>query len=178
MATQPKGKPAPTGTRWDMSRWSIAPKTGLTIFEALGIKRGTVSYPQFQPTLANQVAQSQQASGSGASGGSVGSPTGKSASANAALGQKMAAAAGWTGAQWTAFNNLAMSESGWNATALNQGSGAYGIPQALPGSKMASAGKDWKTNPATQIKWMIGYIRVRYGTPERAWQFHLANGWY
>ncbi len=69
-------------------------------------------------------------------------------------------------------------ESEWNATAENTGSGAYGIPQALPGSKMASAGSDWRTNPATQIKWGLGYIKSVYGSPAAAWSFWQNNGWY
>jgi hypothetical protein len=69
-------------------------------------------------------------------------------------------------------------ESGWNATAENPGSGAYGIPQALPGDKMASVAPDWQTNPATQIKWGLGYIKAQYGTPSDAWAFWQSNGWY
>jgi hypothetical protein len=66
----------------------------------------------------------------------------------------------------------------WDATAENPSSGAYGIPQALPGDKMASAGSDWATNPATQIRWGLGYIREVYGTPAGAWVFWQANNWY
>jgi hypothetical protein len=68
-------------------------------------------------------------------------------------------------------------ESGWVYDAENA-SGAYGIPQALPGSKMASAGPDWETNPATQIKWGLGYIKEIYGNPCSAWAFEEANGYY
>jgi len=68
-------------------------------------------------------------------------------------------------------------ESGWRYDAENA-SGAYGIPQALPGSKMASAGADWQTNPATQIKWGLGYIKDIYGDPCHAWAFEEANGYY
>jgi len=68
-------------------------------------------------------------------------------------------------------------ESGWSYTAANP-SGAYGIPQALPGSKMAVYGSDWQTNPATQIKWGLSYIKSRYGTPSAAWAFWQSNGWY
>jgi hypothetical protein len=68
-------------------------------------------------------------------------------------------------------------ESGWVYDAENA-SGAYGIPQALPGSKMASAGPDWQTNPATQIEWGLGYIKQLYGTPCGAWSFEEANGYY
>jgi hypothetical protein len=68
-------------------------------------------------------------------------------------------------------------ESGWRYDAENA-SGAYGIPQALPGSKMSSAGSDWQTNPATQIKWGLGYIKAIYGDPCKAWAFEEANGYY
>ncbi len=68
-------------------------------------------------------------------------------------------------------------ESGWNYAAANP-SGAYGIPQALPGSKMATVGSDWRTNPATQIRWGLSYIRSAYGSPSAAWSFWLAHGWY
>ncbi|MEU6858361.1 transglycosylase SLT domain-containing protein [Glycomyces sp. NPDC046736] len=68
-------------------------------------------------------------------------------------------------------------ESGWNEKAAN-GIGAYGIPQALPGSKMESAGSDWETNPVTQIKWGLGYIEGRYGTPCSAWAHSEEVGWY
>jgi hypothetical protein len=68
-------------------------------------------------------------------------------------------------------------ESGWRYDAENP-SGAYGIPQALPGSKMASAGPDWETNPATQIRWGLGYIKEIYGNPCNAWAFEEANGYY
>jgi hypothetical protein len=68
-------------------------------------------------------------------------------------------------------------ESGWNETAAN-GIGAYGIPQALPGSKMESEGSDWETNPVTQIEWGLGYIEGRYGDPCGAWGHSEENGWY
>jgi hypothetical protein len=80
--------------------------------------------------------------------------------------------------QWGCLLNIWNRESGWNYQAENPYSGAYGIPQALPGSKMSSAGADWQTNPATQIKWGLGYIQSIYGTPCGAWNFELANGYY
>jgi hypothetical protein len=79
--------------------------------------------------------------------------------------------------QYSCLNNIWTRESGWRYNAENA-SGAYGIPQALPGSKMATAGSDWQTNPATQIKWGLGYIQGRYGTPCDAWSFWQAHGWY
>ncbi|MFF8862195.1 MULTISPECIES: transglycosylase SLT domain-containing protein [unclassified Streptomyces] len=81
-------------------------------------------------------------------------------------------------AQFNAFSKIVEHESGWNASATNSSSGAYGLVQALPGSKMASAGADWKTNPATQIKWGLDYMKSRYGSPAQAWSFWQANGWY
>ncbi|MCF3135166.1 transglycosylase SLT domain-containing protein [Streptomyces olivochromogenes] len=81
-------------------------------------------------------------------------------------------------AQYTAFSKIVEHESGWNISATNSSSGAYGLVQALPGSKMASAGSDWKTNPATQIKWGLDYMNSRYGSPADAWNFWQANGWY
>lgn len=69
-------------------------------------------------------------------------------------------------------------ESHWNYRAYNKNSGAYGIPQALPGKKMAKAGSDWKTNPITQVKWGLSYIAGRYGSACRAWNFWQNNHWY
>lgn len=80
--------------------------------------------------------------------------------------------------QYSCFNNIVMKESGWNYTATNSSSGAYGLVQALPGSKMASAGADWRTNPITQINWGISYMNGRYGSPCGAWNFWLNNHWY
>ncbi|ARP70012.1 hypothetical protein LK07_09695 [Streptomyces pluripotens] len=81
-------------------------------------------------------------------------------------------------AQFNAFSKIVEHESGWNPTATNSSSGAYGLVQALPGSKMASAGSDWKTNPATQIKWGLDYMNSRYGSPVKAWNFWQTNHWY
>lgn len=85
------------------------------------------------------------------------------------IGQSLAASLGWTGAQWTCLSSLWQRESLFRTTARNYKSGAYGIPQALPASKMATAGADWRTNPATQIRWGLQYIAGRYGNPCSAW---------
>ncbi|MET9729798.1 transglycosylase SLT domain-containing protein [Streptomyces sp. NPDC006458] len=82
------------------------------------------------------------------------------------------------GDQWTCFSNIVDHESTWNYQAVNPSSGAYGLFQALPGSKMVSAGADWQTNPATQIKWGLSYMDGRYGSPCGAWSFWQANHWY
>ncbi|MDC4233756.1 ubiquitin-like domain-containing protein [Actinomyces sp. B33] len=94
------------------------------------------------------------------------------------IAQQMVAARGWSDAEFQCLLNLWQRESGWNPYARNASSGAYGIPQSLPGSKMASAGADWMTNPATQITWGLGYIAGRYGTPCGAWAHSNSVGWY
>ena len=94
-----------------------------------------------------------------------------------AIAYKMLPKFGFSTNQYGCLDNIWTRESGWRYTAANA-SGAYGIPQALPGSKMASAGADWQTNPATQIAWGLGYIKDRYGTPCDAWSFWEGHGWY
>jgi hypothetical protein len=94
------------------------------------------------------------------------------------IAQGMLGSYGWQVTEFGCLDLLWTRESGWNTYASNAGSGAYGIPQALPGSKMASAGADWQTNPATQITWGLGYIQGSYGSPCAAWAHELAFGWY
>jgi chemotaxis protein histidine kinase CheA len=98
-------------------------------------------------------------------------------SAAQAIARDMLLARGWGDDQFGCLVELWNHESGWNVYASNP-SGAYGIPQALPGSKMATAGDDWETNPATQISWGLGYITGRYGTPCGAWDAFNSQGWY
>ncbi|MEV6052322.1 lytic transglycosylase domain-containing protein [Streptomyces sp. NPDC052107] len=80
--------------------------------------------------------------------------------------------------QFQCFSNIVDHESSWNYQATNASSGAYGLFQALPAGKYASAGADWQTNPATQIKWGLNYMNSRYGSPCQAWSFWAANHWY
>ncbi|MFI9610530.1 transglycosylase SLT domain-containing protein [Streptomyces sp. NPDC052023] len=80
--------------------------------------------------------------------------------------------------QYKAFSKIVEHESGWDVDATNASSGAYGLVQALPGNKMATAGSDWKTNAQTQIEWGLDYMKSRYGSPVGAWNFWQANGWY
>ncbi len=95
-----------------------------------------------------------------------------------AIGLEMVLARGWDEGQFACLDALWTRESGWRVDAHNKSSGAYGIPQALPGSKMASVAADWQTNPRTQIEWGLGYIAGRYGTPCDAWAFFQARNWY
>lgn len=118
---------------------------------------------------------------SGSGGAAVPAPAyaagGTSAADAQAIARSMIAGYGWGDDQFSCLVSLWNRESGWNVFAGNA-SGAYGIPQALPGSKMASAGADWQSNPATQISWGLGYISGRYGNPCGAWSHSEAIGWY
>jgi hypothetical protein len=99
-------------------------------------------------------------------------------SGNRAVGCALMLDAGFKIDQFPCQDKLFARESGWNQKASNSSSGAYGIPQALPGSKMAKFGSDWKTNAATQIKWGLDYIEGRYSTPCGAWGHSQSTGWY
>jgi hypothetical protein len=104
---------------------------------------------------------------------------GKSDPASAkAIAQAKLTELGWGADQYDCLVSLWQKESGWNMYAANKSSGAYGIPQALPGKKMASAGADWQTNAATQISWGLSYISARYSTPCGAWSYFRSNGSY
>jgi hypothetical protein len=85
---------------------------------------------------------------------------------------------GWSSSQFSCLDSLWSHESGWSVSAQNPSTGAYGIPQALPGSKMAGAGPDWESNAATQIRWGLGYIKGLYGSPCGAWDHEESTGWY
>lgn len=94
-----------------------------------------------------------------------------------AYAQQAVKARGWSDSDFSCLVSLWNKESGWRVNAFNP-SGAYGIPQALPGAKMASAGSDWATNPNTQIDWGLGYIASVYGTPCNAWAHSQSVNWY
>ncbi|MGW1466323.1 aggregation-promoting factor C-terminal-like domain-containing protein [Streptomyces sp. NPDC002308] len=111
----------------------------------------------------------------GAGTASAATPTATTAAASAQATAKQMIG---DSAQFQCFSNIVSHESGWNPSATNASSGAYGLVQALPASKMATAGSDWQTNPATQIKWGLNYMNERYGSPCGAWDFWQANSWY
>lgn len=163
----------------DMTDWTIVTSTrGMTLAQAFGVDKGTVSFPKLKPKIGPAAVEANRYENLPA--GDANPPSAKALHENYLLAQKMAAAQpyNWTGAQFTALNNLWTRESGWNQTAKNPSSGAYGIPQALPGSKMASSGQDWETDPKTQIAWGLSYIQSTYGTPQAAWAHEVAYGWY
>jgi len=93
------------------------------------------------------------------------------------IAEAMLGSFGWSSSQFACLDPLWAHESGWSVTAANP-DGAYGIPQALPGSKMASAGPDWQNDAATQIRWGLEYIQAMYGSPCGAWDHEQATGWY
>lgn len=106
-------------------------------------------------------------------------PKGGTRAQNKELGRQLAQELhGWGADQFACYDKIIMRESLWDQHADNPTSSAYGIPQALPGKRMASEGADWETNPATQIRWGLKYVKERYGTPCKAWSFKRARGWY
>jgi hypothetical protein len=117
----------------------------------------------------SQAEQPQQASTPVASPAASGSPE--------QIAEAMLGSFGWSAGQYSCLYPLWEHESGWSVTAANP-DGAYGIPQALPGAKMASAGADWQTDAATQIRWGLEYIKSMYGSPCGAWGHEQAAGWY
>ncbi|MFA1545149.1 lytic transglycosylase domain-containing protein [Actinomadura chokoriensis] len=138
--------------------------------------------PSLQPKgtpIPTKTPEKKKDTGSGGSGGGapVGDPVPKGEAQEIA--KKLMPSFGFTGdGQFGCLVNLWDRESGWNTHAANPSSGAYGIPQALPGSKMASAGPDWQNNATTQIKWGLGYIKDRYKTPCGGWSHFQSVGWY
>jgi hypothetical protein len=118
--------------------------------------------------------QAEQAAAAAAALAQANTPDGARATARALAASKY----GWNDSQFQCLNQLWQKESGWSYTAYNASSGATGIPQSLPGSKMASAGSDWQTNAATQISWGLDYIARGYGTPCSAWSHSQSMNWY
>jgi len=129
-----------------------------------------------QQSSGQQTAQrtAQQTASQQAPSTAAAAPSGSAQS----IAESMLGSFGWPSSQFSCLQPLWAGESGWNVTASNPSTGAYGIPQALPGPKMASAGPDWQTNAATQIRWGLGYIETTYGSPCVAWSHEQADGWY
>ena len=105
-------------------------------------------------------------------------PTDVNPDSNRGLGYHLMLQFGVAADQWQYLDALWQRESGWNHLAENASSGAYGIPQSLPGSKMADVAPDWRTNPETQITWGLAYIAARYRNPQGAWEHSQRVGWY
>lgn len=126
-----------------------------------------VSRKELQTVVTVQPTEQVEVVGAKSSGGSP--------AENKILGKQMMLAAGFNETEWPCLERLWTKESGWNHLASNRSSGAHGIPQALPGSKM---GPGWESDPEVQIRWGLGYIKGRYSTPCGAWNAFLSKGWY
>ena len=134
--------------------------------KAAAAKAAAVKAAERKAAAAKAAKQAQQAA--------VATPSGSPEQ----IAQSMLSQFGWSSSQFSCLQPLWEHESGWTVTAENPTSGAYGIPQALPGSQMASAGSDWQTNAATQIRWGLTYIQGRYGSPCGAWSHEQSDNWY
>ena len=155
----------------------IAMSAASHTFKVVGKPKLASRQPSSLPG-ASAAAASAASSSAGASG-TTGPPAAPPNPGTAqSIAYNMLSSFGWSPQTYfSCLNNIWTRESGWMYNAENP-SGAYGIPQALPGSKMASAGADWMTNPATQIKWGLGYIKSTYGDPCSAWAFWQAHSYY
>ena len=149
-----------TTSRWQAARNKAAEQAAAA---AARITASPTAQPTAQPTT-------QPTSSPTAIPAASGSPQ--------QVAEAMLGSFGWSSSQFSCLDPLWAHESGWSVTAYNAGSGAYGIPQALPGSRMASAGPDWQSNAATQIRWGLEYIKSTYGSPCAAWDHEQATGWY
>jgi hypothetical protein len=128
---------------------------------------------------ATQQAPGRQRSGQHRSGQQLAASSVPTASGSPqSIAQAMLGSFGWSASQFSCLEPLWAGESGWSTTASNPSTGAYGIPQAMPASKMASAGPNWQTSAATQIRWGLDYIKSTYGSPCAAWSHEEADRWY
>jgi hypothetical protein len=174
----------------DPAGGSTSPQQAVMLDQA----RGLQAEHQQEVAVENAAAQAKAAAAKAAAKAAADKAAAKAAAAKAAkavrtdavttpsgspqqIAQQMLAQDGWSG-QFSCLDALWGHESRWSVTAENPSSGAYGIPQALPGSQMAAAGSDWQTNAATQIKWGLTYIHDRYGSPCGAEAHEQADGWY
>ena len=123
---------------------------------------------------AEQAAAARKAAAKPAQQAAVTTPSGSPEQ----IARQMLSQFGWSSSQFSCLQPLWEHESGWSVTAENPTSGAYGIPQSLPASQMSSAGADWQTNAATQIRWGLTYIQGRYGSPCGAWAHEESDNWY
>lgn len=148
--------------------------------DQLGASRSKVRVPAAGTPLVTPPAPAAPPPAPAPAPAAAAAPSADSAASAASLdiARGLSAAHRWNDTQFSCLDQLWQRESRWRVTAVNTHSGAYGIPQALPGSRMAKAGADWRTNPATQIQWGLTYISERYGTPCAAWSHSRRYSWY
>lgn len=157
---------------------ALTAETG-AVTERVSALRGALDSARAQKAAADAAAEAQrQAEAAAAAAAAALAAANTPAGAQATARQMASDEYGWGSDQFSCLLSLWNRESSWNYQAYNSGSGATGIPQALPGSKMASAGSDWESNAATQIRWGLGYIAGSYGTPCSAWGHSQSTGWY
>jgi hypothetical protein len=152
------------------ARWGAARERAAEQAAKKAAAAGSAAQSSAGSAASAQSAPAQSASAQSAPAAASGSPQ--------QIAEAMLGSFGWSPSQSSCLDPLWAHESGWSVTAYNAGTGAYGIPQALPGSRMASAGPDWQTDAATQIRWGLQYIQATYGSPCAAWDHEQATGWY
>jgi hypothetical protein len=172
--------------RFTITRSTIALSTPALAVAAIAVGGGLTGSAAAQPVRPAHSVSSAQAAAAASSPSLLSTHAVAAATGRHRLGRNreiawrmMSHRFGWRPKyQFRSLNKLWDRESGWNVHASNPYSGAYGIPQAVPGSKMATAGPDWLNSARTQIRWGLRYIRSRYGKPRRAWAHECAYGWY
>lgn len=170
-----KATPSMAPMREQASRASVGRQLSPAQVAAMSQARTSVTDGDIMRQLANTAERIAQ---NLAAGPAVPAPASVQPGSNRALGYRLMIEFGWPASEWPALDALWHRESGWNQYAENRSSGAYGIPQSLPATKMAAVGPDWKTNPETQIRWGLAYIGARYGSPRAAWAHSEKVGWY
>jgi hypothetical protein len=164
-------------TQWQAAQWQSARRRAAE--QAAKKAAAAVAQARAQQAAAAQSPAMAQPSQAGTATVPAGTATVPAASGSPQhIAEAMLGSFGWSSSQFSCLDPLWAHESGWSVSAYNAGSGAFGIPQALPGSRMASAGPDWQTNAATQIRWGLEYIKGTYRSPCGAWDHEKATGWY
>lgn len=166
------------GDRASLSDRELTSLEAYAVTETEGVIAETASLQSALATAQEQRAAAQRAAEEAAAAAAALAAANTVDGAKATARQMAAGQYGWGEDQFSCLESLWTKESGWNYKAYNASGGATGIPQALPGSKMASAGSDWQSSAATQIAWGLGYISSVYGTPCSAWGHSQASNWY
>jgi hypothetical protein len=170
--------PAQRLVSFDTTRYGLAQRQ--TTYESAAARAAVAKAAAQKAAAAKAAAAQQQATQQQAAQQTTAQQPAASAPSGSPqqIAEQMLSQFGWSSSQFSCLQPLWALESGWNIYASNPSSGAYGIPQALPGSKMASAGPDWQSDAATQIRWGLTYIQGTYGSPCAAWSHDEADGWY
>lgn len=181
-ASEPTASAAPTAPTRSPSREPVATQTPQaptpTATEAPTKRTGAAARVPRAVIMAQLAKRAERVAASMTSPSPEVLPTDVDPDSNRGLGYRLMLEFGLDADQWQYLDQLWQRESGWDHRAENPSSGAYGIPQSLPGSKMADVAPDWRTNPETQITWGLAYIAARYGDPEGAWAHSERVGWY